>query len=60
MTIFFCRLEIQDVNVQSDGIKLREIESHDNDDIDDNLYCNLIIPQNINPKNRFSKVMTNK
>ncbi|XP_055325632.1 sperm-associated antigen 1 [Sitodiplosis mosellana] len=53
------RLEIQDVNVQSQGIRLTEIESQGNDGIDDELYRKLIIPQ-ITPRNKFSGVMTSK
>ena len=60
LSFFFFRLEIQDVNAQSDGIRLREVESQENDGIDDNLYRNLIIPQNNAPKNKCSKVMVNK
>lgn len=58
--IFLFRLEIEDVNAQSDGIRLREVESQENDGIDDNLYRNLIIPPNTAPRSKFSNVVINK
>lgn len=54
----FCRLEIQDVNVQSQGIKLPEIKSLEDDESDD-IYRKLIIPKKLIPRKKFSRAMNN-